>query len=200
MPERLAPPVFFASTEEFRAWLARHHATATELWVGFHKKHTGRPSLTWSQSVDAALAFGWIDGVRKSLDADAYVIRFTPRKPGSIWSNINVRKAEALIEAGLMHAAGLRAFEARDAKQSGLYSFEQRRDPRLSEGELNEFRGNAAAWKFFQAQPPGYRRLTAHWIVSAKRPETRQRRLRTLIEDSAAGVRIRQLRPPAKRG
>lgn len=199
MPEQLTPPVFFASTEEFRAWLARHHATATELWVGFHKKHTGRPSLTWPQSVDAALAFGWIDGVRKSLDADAYVIRFTPRKRGSIWSNINIRKAEALIEAGLMHSAGMRAFQAREAKKSGLYSFEQRRHPRLIAAELKQFRANAAAWKFFQAQPPGYRRLTMYWIVSAKRPETRARRLRTLIEDSAAGVRIRQLQPPAKR-
>src|SRR5689334_20820748 len=107
MPERLAPPVFFASGEAFRAWLARHHATATELWVGFHKKHTRRPSLTWPESVDAALAFGWIDGIRKSIDADAYVIRFTPRKRGSIWSNVNIRKAEALIEAGLMHPVGL---------------------------------------------------------------------------------------------
>src|SRR6185437_13125271 len=110
MPERLSAPVFFASGDEFRAWLARHHATETELWVGFHKKHTGRPSLTWPESVDAALAFGWIDGIRKSLDADAYVIRFTPRKRGSIWSSVNIRKAGALVEAGLMHPAGMRAF------------------------------------------------------------------------------------------
>ena len=199
MPERLAPPLFFATGEEFRAWLARHHTAATELWVGFHKKHTRRPSLTWPESVDAALAFGWIDGVRKSLDADAYVIRFTPRKRGSTWSNVNVRKAEALIQAGLMHSAGLRAFEARDAKKSGVYSFEQRHHLRLSPAELKEFRANAAAWKFFQAQPPGYRRLTTHWIISAKRPETRERRLHTLIEDSAAGVRIRQLQPPKRR-
>jgi uncharacterized protein YdeI (YjbR/CyaY-like superfamily) len=198
MPERLSAPVFFASGDELRAWLACHHATETELWVGFHKKHTGRPSLTWPESVDAALAFGWIDGVRKSLDADAYVIRFTPRKRGSIWSNVNIRKAEALVEAGLMHSAGLRAFEARDATKSGLYSFE-RRNPRLSPGELKEFRANAAAWKFFQKQPPGYRRLTTHWIISARRPETRERRLRTLIDDSAAGERIRELPRPAKR-
>jgi uncharacterized protein YdeI (YjbR/CyaY-like superfamily) len=199
MPERFSPPVFFAAPEEFRAWLAKHHATVTELWVGFHKKHTGRPTLTWPESVDAALAFGWIDGVRKSLDADAYVIRFTPRKRGSIWSEVNIKKAEMLIGAGLMHPAGLRAFELREANKSGRYSFEQRREPRLSAGEIAQFRANAAAWKFFQTQPSGYRRLTTHWIISAKRPETRDRRLRTLIEDSAAGMRIRQLRPPEKR-
>ena len=198
MPERLVPPVFFASGEEFRAWLARHHATATELWVGFHRKHTRRPSLTWPESVDAALAFGWIDGVRKSLDADAYVIRFTPRKRGSVWSNVNTKKAEALIQAGLMHAAGLRAFEARDEKNSGIYSFEQRQHPEFSAAERKEFRANAAAWKFFQTQPPGYRRLTTHWVVSAKRPETRARRLRALIADSAASLRIPALRRPAK--
>lgn len=198
MPDRLVPPVFFASTEEFRAWLARHHATATELWVGFHKKHTRRPSLTWPESVDAALAFGWIDGVRKTLDADAYVIRFTPRKRGSIWSNVNIKKAEALIQAGLMHASGLRAFEARDEKKSGIYLFEQRQHPRLTAAEQKELRANAAAWTFFQAQPPGYRRLTMHWVISAKRPETRARRLGILIADSAAGRRIRQLQRPAK--
>ena len=198
MPERLVPPVFFAAGEEFRAWLARHHATATELWVGFHKRHTSRPSLTWPESVDAALAFGWIDGVRKTLDADSYVIRFTPRKRGSVWSNINIKKARALIRAGLMHPAGRRAFEARDAKKSGIYSFEQRKNPQLTAAEQKEFRGNAAAWTFFQAQPPGYRRLTTHWVVSAKRPETRARRLRALIADSAAGQRIRQLRRPDK--
>jgi len=194
MPERTTPPVFFTSTDEFRAWLAKHHASATELWVGFHKKHTARPSLTWPESVDAALAFGWIDGVRKSLDADAYVIRFTPRKRGSIWSNVNIRKAEALINAGLMHRAGLSAFEAREATKSGTYSFEQRQAPKLTAAELKQLRGNAAAWKFFQAQPPGYRRVATYWVISAKRPETRARRLRTLIDDSAAGLRIREMR------
>lgn len=198
MPERLVPPVFFASGEEFRAWLARHHATATELWVGFHKRHTRRPSLTWPESVDAALAFGWIDGIRKTLDADAYVIRFTPRKRGSVWSNVNITKAEALIQAGLMHPAGLRAFEARDEEKSGIYSFEQRQHPQFSPAERKEFRANVAAWTFFQAQPPGYRRLTTHWVVSAKRSETRARRLHALIADSAAGLRIPALRRPAK--
>ena len=196
MPELTAPPVFFASTDEFRAWLAEHHASASELWVGFHKKHTARPSLTWPQSVDAALAFGWIDGIRKSLDADAYVIRFTPRKRGSIWSNVNIRKAEALIREGLMHPAGLSAFEGREAKKSGIYSFEQRKQPELTPAELKQLRGNAAAWKFFQAQPPGYRRLVTYWVISAKRPETRARRLRTLIDDSTTGARIREMRRP----
>lgn len=192
-------PIFFASTEEFRAWLARHHASASELWVGFHKKHTGRPSLTWPQSVDAALAFGWIDGIRKSLDGDAYVIRFTPRKRGSIWSNVNIKKAEALIRDGLMHAAGLLAFQAREAKKSGIYTFEQREEPRLSAAEQKQLRANAAAWKFFQAQPPGYRRLATHWVIRAKRPETRARRLQLLIEDSAAGERIGPMRRPTRR-
>jgi uncharacterized protein YdeI (YjbR/CyaY-like superfamily) len=196
MPDRPPSPVFFASTEEFRAWLARHHASASELWVGFHKKHTGRPTLTWPESVDAALAFGWIDGIRKSLDADAYVIRFTPRKRGSIWSNVNIRKAEALVRAGLMHPAGLLAFEAREAKKSGIYSFEQRQEPRLDAAELQQLRANAAAWKFFQAQPPGYRRLATYWVISAKRAGTRARRLRILIDDSAAGARIREMRRP----
>lgn len=196
MPDRPSSPIFFASTDEFRAWLARHHASASELWVGFHKKHTGRPTLTWPESVDAALAFGWIDGVRKSLDGDAYVIRFTPRKRGSIWSNINIRKAEALVRAGLMHSAGLQAFEAREAKKSGIYSFEQRPEPRFDPAELKQLRGNTAAWKFFQGQSPGYRRLATYWVISAKRAETRARRLRTLIDDSASGARIREMRRP----
>jgi uncharacterized protein YdeI (YjbR/CyaY-like superfamily) len=186
-------PLFFETAEEFRAWLFENHDSARELWVGFHKRASGRPSLTWPASVDEALSFGWIDGVRKSVGAEAYTIRFTPRKRGSIWSNVNIAKAEELIRAGRMHAAGLRAFGARDPKKSGVYSFE-REEARLTPREVKEFRGNASAWQFFEAQPPSYRRTAIFWVTNAKRPETRQRRLGVLIADSAAGVRIGPLR------
>jgi uncharacterized protein YdeI (YjbR/CyaY-like superfamily) len=195
MADKDVEAIYFPSPTKFREWLAEHHDTARELWVGFHKKETGRPSLTWPESVDEALCFGWIDGIRKSVSVEAYVIRFTPRKPTSIWSNVNITKARALVEGGRMRPAGLRAFEARDSKKSGVYAFEQRKKARLAPSEQKQFRANKKAWKFFEEQPPGYRRIAAWWIISAKRPETRARRLATLIDDSAAGRRIRQLRP-----
>jgi uncharacterized protein YdeI (YjbR/CyaY-like superfamily) len=194
VPSKPTPPVFFASPVEFRRWLARHHESAPELWVGFHKKSTGRPSLTWTESVDEALSFGWIDGVRKSLGPERYVIRFTPRKRGSVWSKVNVARAERLIREGRMQAAGWRAFAGRDASKTGIYSFEQRESAKLRSVELRQFRGNAPAWSFFQSQPPSYRTTAIWWIVSAKRPATRARRLATLIDDSAAGRRIAPLR------
>lgn len=187
-------PTFFATAAEFRRWLAEHHESARELWVGYYKKTSGRPSLTWPESVDEALCFGWIDGIRKSLGADAYVIRFTPRKPGSTWSRVNLRRIDALVREGRMHSAGLRVYEGRDERKSGLYSFEQREAATLRPRELREFRANAAAWQFFEAQPPGYRKTAVWWIVSAKRPETRVRRLAALIADSAAERRIVPLR------
>jgi uncharacterized protein YdeI (YjbR/CyaY-like superfamily) len=190
MAEPHSDAIFFASAEEFRRWLMKHHETARELWVGFHKKHTRRPTLTWPESVDEALCFGWIDGVRKSVGAEGYVIRFSPRKPRSIWSNVNIRKAQVLVENGRMQPAGHRAFAARDAKRSGIYLFEQRTNPELAPAELKQFRANSKAWKFFQQQPPGYRRIATWYVVSAKRPETRARRLSILITDSAAGQRI----------
>jgi uncharacterized protein YdeI (YjbR/CyaY-like superfamily) len=186
-------PVFFARPEDFRRWLAAHHQSATELWVGFHKKGSRRPTITWPESVDEALCFGWIDGVRKSLDADSYVIRFTPRKPGSTWSSVNTRRATALVESGRMQPAGRRAFDARDPKKSGVYSFE-RAAAELSAAAAARFRANAKAWAFFQSQPPGYRKTAVHWDVSAKQEATRERRLDTLIADSAAGLRIGPLR------
>jgi uncharacterized protein YdeI (YjbR/CyaY-like superfamily) len=195
MTDKRHEAIYFASPREFREWLERHHERALELWVGFHKKSTGRPSLTWPESVDEALCFGWIDGIRKSVSAEAYVIRFTPRKPTSIWSNVNINKVQVLVETGRMRPAGLRAFDARDSKKSGIYAFEQRKKARLAPGEEKQFRANRAAWKFFEAQPPSYRQVAAWWVISAKRAETRARRLETLIEDSAAGRRIRQLRP-----
>jgi uncharacterized protein YdeI (YjbR/CyaY-like superfamily) len=149
--------------------------------------------------VDEALCFGWIDGLRKSLDADRYMIRFTPRKPTSVWSSVNVKRAGELIRLGRMQPAGLAAFEARDPKRSGVYSFEQRRAPQLTPELEKRFRANRAAWEFFEAQPPGYRKIVTWWIVSAKQEATRERRLDTLIRESAAGRRIDFMRPGARR-
>jgi uncharacterized protein YdeI (YjbR/CyaY-like superfamily) len=187
-------PRFFATPREFRRWLAKHHADTAELWVGFHKKDTGRPSITWPESVDEALCVGWIDGLRKSIDADSYMIRFTPRKSGSIWSAVNTRRANALIAEGRMTPAGLRAFEGRDPKKTNLYSFEQRKAAQLDPALEKRFKANSAAWKFFQSQPDGYRRVAIFYVMSAKQPITRARRLDTLIRDSGAGLRIGLLR------
>jgi len=192
-----SPIRFFRSPTEFRAWLRKHHARATELWVGFRKKHTGEPSLTWPESVDEALCVGWIDGVRKSIDADSYTIRFTPRRTGSIWSSVNIRRVQELIGQKRMRPAGLRAFEARTENKSGIYSYEQR-PAELVEPYAGIFRRNKPAWKFFQAQPPYYRKTMTWWIVSAKREATRLKRLAQLIERSAAGERIPLLKPAKK--
>ena len=192
-------PRFFATPAEFRAWLEEHHATAGELVVGFQKKHTGRPSMTWTESVREALCFGWIDGIRRSLGEESYTIRFTPRKPGSNWSSRNVRHVEELIQEGRMTPAGLAAYEARSPERTGVYSFEQRHAARFEREHEKRFCAEPAAWEFFQAQPPSYRRTATYWVVSAKRPQTRERRLAQLIEDSAAGRRLAQLTPPSKR-
>lgn len=182
-------PVFFRTASEFRAWLDTHHETDRELWVGFYKKSSGRPSLTWPEAVDEALCYGWIDGIRKSYDSESYVNRFTPRSSRSNWSEVNLRKFKALIRAKRIQPAGLRAYRARDPKRA-RYSFEQRNAPAFDPAALKKFKANRAAWRFFDAQPPGYRRVATFWVISAKRPETRARRLDTLIADSAAGRRI----------
>lgn len=187
-------PTFFATPADFRRWLKQHHKNASELWVGFHKKGTGRPSITWPESVDEALCLGWIDGIRKSFGADSYVIRFTPRKKGSTWSRVNTRRARELMRDGRMQPAGLKALEARDPEKSGIYSFEQRQAATLDTAAHATFKANKVAWKFFESQPPGYRKIATYWVVSAKREETRAKRLATLIDDSAAGRRIAQLR------
>ena len=192
-------PRFFAIPDDFRAWLEKHHASATELVVGFHKKHTGRASMTWTESVREALCYGWIDGIRRSLGDDSYTIRFTPRKPGSNWSSRNVRHVEELTREGRMAPAGLAAFEARRPDRTGVYSFERRQPARLEPAQERQFRTNKAAWKFFESQPPSYRKTAVHWVVSAKREETRSRRLAQLIDDSAAGRRLAQLTPPGRR-
>lgn len=187
-------PTFFASPAEFRRWLNQHHQSERELWVGFYKKSSGRPSLTWPESVDEALCFGWIDGVRKTIDGESYAIRFTPRKSGSTWSTVNTRRAEELIRTGRMQPAGLRAFQARDPEKLGAYSFEQRTGAQLTAEAEARFRANRPAWRFFESQPPGYRKTALWWVVSPKREATRARRLEILIEESAAGRRIAPLR------
>jgi uncharacterized protein YdeI (YjbR/CyaY-like superfamily) len=190
---------FFKTPGDFRRWLKTHHASKPELWVGFYKRSTGRPSLTWPESVDEALCFGWIDGIRKRIDEASYVIRFSPRKRGSNWSNVNTRKADELIRAGRMQPAGRRAFEARDPARSGVYSFEQREHAKLTPTQEKQFRANKAAWSFFEAEPPGYRKIAVFYVASAKRDATRARRLKILIDDSAAGRRIGLLRRPTEK-
>jgi uncharacterized protein YdeI (YjbR/CyaY-like superfamily) len=188
-------PTFFATPEEFRAWLTEHHETETELLVGFHKKGSGRPTITWPQSVDQALCFGWIDGVRRSIDDASYSIRFTPRKARSTWSAVNVKRVAELTEQGLMRPAGIAAFERRSDDKTAIYAYEQRKAAALHPEQERRLKANAAAWAWFQAQPAGYRRTATYWVISAKRPETRDRRLEKLIEDSAAGRPIPSLTP-----
>ncbi len=186
-------PIFFDSPESFYAWLEEHHRTESEVYVGYWKKHTGQPSLTWSQAVDQALCFGWIDGRANSIDDDRYKQRFTPRRSGSNWSKVNVEKVARLREAGLMRPAGEAAFERRRDERTGVYSFEHGEEPALEPEQEKRFRANEEAWEFFRSQAPWYRRTAIHVVVSAKKLETRARRLDQLIEDSAAGRRIKQL-------
>jgi uncharacterized protein YdeI (YjbR/CyaY-like superfamily) len=182
-------PVFFASAGAFRNWLRKNHATVPELWVGFWKVHAGKRGLTYLEAVDEALCFGWIDGIKKRYDDEAFVHRFTPRRQRSIWSVINIRKAEALEKAGRMAEPGRAAFALRDPKRSAVYSFENR-DRVLDTAYERQFRAKRRAWAFFEAQPPGYRRLMTHWVMSAKLEETRARRLAKLIDSSARGLRL----------
>jgi len=177
-------PIFFPSASGFRKWLEKHHATDRELLVAFHKVGTGKPSITYPQALDAALCFGWIDGMRKSLDATSYTIRFTPRKRDSIWSAVNVRHVARLKAAGLMQPAGLKVFQERDRKKAKLYSVENR-PRRLDAAYSKTFRANGPAWAWFETQAPWYQRSAAWWVMSAKREETRARRLATLIASSA---------------
>jgi uncharacterized protein YdeI (YjbR/CyaY-like superfamily) len=178
-------PRFFTHPDEFRAWLEAHHDTEREIFVGFYKKHTGRPTLTWEETVREALCFGWIDGLTRRIDADAYCIRFTPRNPRSNWSAVNVRHVEELLRAGRMHPAGIAAFEARRPEKTGVYTYENRHKAKFGREQEHEFRANERAWDFFQAQPRGYRQMAIYWVMSAKREETRARRLARLIDDSA---------------
>lgn len=180
-------PTFFATPSEFRMWFEEHHDKTQELLVGFYKKSSGKPSITWPEAVDEALCFGWIDGVRKGIDDVSYTIRFTPRKLRSIWSAVNVKRAKELASLGLMRPAGLKAFEERAEEKSGIYAYEQENAAELDEAYEQQFRANKKAWDFFQAQASWYRRAAIWWVISAKREETRLKRLVTLIESSEHG-------------
>jgi uncharacterized protein YdeI (YjbR/CyaY-like superfamily) len=188
-------PTFFDSAPGFQAWLEANHGSETELLIGFNKAASGLGGLTYAEALDAALCYGWIDGVRKSRDATTYTIRFTPRKPRSIWSNINVARVGELSKLGLMRPAGVAAFERRHPDRTGVYSAEQDGVAFDAESEAT-FRANAAAWTFFQAQPRSYRRPATWWVVSAKREATRARRLQNLVDESAAGKRLSQFVSP----
>lgn len=182
-------PTFFPTPQAFRRWLEKSHGSATELWIGFYKVNSGKKGLTYAEAVDEALCFGWIDGLVKRFDDAAYMQRFTPRKTKSTWSEVNIRKVETLKKAGRMAEPGLAAYGARDPARTGLYSFENR-NPAFDALCAKAFRAKRKAWDFFAAQPPGYRRIATHWVMSAKLAETRKRRLGLLISDSAAGRRV----------
>ena len=191
----LTKPTFFATPEAFRRWLDKHHESAPELLVGFYKTGSGKPSITWPQSVDEALSFGWIDGVRRRIDDESYTIRFTPRRPTSIWSAVNVKRIGALIAEGRVRPAGLAAFARRKAEKTAIYSYDRPQAAVLDPAYDEELRRNEAAWAYLQDEAPWYRRVTTHWVMSAKREETRRKRLAELIGSSAAGRRIKQLIP-----
>ena len=188
---------FFETPSKFRAWLQKHHKTADELWVGFYKKATGKPTINWQEAVDEALCFGWIDGIRKRVDADSYTNRFTPRRRGSSWSAINTRRAAELLKAGRMRAAGRAAFDARDTKKTEAIK-SARSSPRLERSLQAQFKANQAAWAFFAAQPPGYRRMAIWFVMSARRDETRAKRLGQLVAISASKRRLEPMAPASK--
>ncbi len=184
----------FETAEDFRAWLEKHQDSADELWVGYWKKSTGRLSVTWEETVDEALCFGWIDGIRKRLDEEAYTVRFTPRRAKSVWSRRNIDRIEALSRAGRVAPPGAEAYARRAADTSEIYSFEQATPAELSAEYIARLQANAAAWQDWESRPPGYRKQVSHWVMSAKREATRQRRLASLIDDSAAGRKVKPLR------
>ncbi len=194
----MTPPRFFGTAARFGEWLDRNHDRAAELWVGYFRKHSGKQSLSWPDSVDEALRFGWIDGVRKTIDDASYMIRFTPRKASSIWSKVNIAKAEALIAQNRMAPAGLAACARRTPERSGIYAFEQ--EPAQFDADQERvFRKNTKAWTFFQSQPPYYRRVATFRVANAKKPETRERRFAALIDHCSRGERIPQLDSRPKR-
>ncbi|MFK7988027.1 MAG: YdeI family protein [Sandaracinaceae bacterium] len=186
-------PTFFAVPADFRAWLEAHHATTDHLWVGYYKLATKKPSVTWEETVDEALCYGWIDGIRKSRDDESYVVRFTPRKPRSVWSRRNIDLVERLVSEGRMKPPGMAAFAFKDVHPDSGYATATF-DDALDAEMVARFKRTSGAWEFYQAQPPGYRKQAARWVTSAKREATRARRLATLIEDSANRLRIKQLR------
>lgn len=186
---------FFDTAADLRAWFERNHDTAPELFVGYWKKGTGRTGITHSEAIEQALCFGWIDSVARGIDEMSYQVRFTPRRQGSVWSKVNVAKIAELTEQGLMHPAGLKVFEQRKPDRVAIYSYEQPSDAVFDREQITLFRAQPSAWEWFCAQSPSYRRSAVHWVVSAKRPETRERRLTQLIADSAAGRKVPPLAP-----
>lgn len=199
-PSMPVKPEFFPSPSAFHRWLKAHHAEAGELWVGFHRKASGVPSLTWEEAVDAALCFGWIDGLRKSAGPLRYVIRFSRRNPRSIWSVRNIARVRELARRGLMEPAGLLAFRRLRSERMAVYSYEQRKNARLGPAHVLKFRSSPEAWAFFRAQAPSYRRSASWWVISAKREETRLRRLESLIKASGRGMPIDAMARPRRRG
>ncbi|MFZ2362408.1 MAG: YdeI/OmpD-associated family protein [Anaerolineae bacterium] len=193
-----AEPIFFATPAELRAWLHEHHAAAREQWIGFYKKGSGRPSITWPESVDEALCYGWIDGLRRSIDDASYMIRFTPRKPNSNWSAVNIGRVAELTAQGRMQPAGLAAFDRRRNETSAIYSYEQSVQAALDQVDEQQLQANPAAWQFFQAQPRSYRQAAVRWVISAKKLDTRRSRLARLIDDSAQGRTVPPLTRPTK--
>lgn len=183
-------PRFFATPEKFRAWLAKNHATAPELLVGFRKKGSGRASIDWPQSVDEALCFGWIDGIRRNIDAESYSIRFTPRRARSVWSSINIRRVKVLHKEGRMSAAGLAAYQRRSKDRSAVYAYEQRARAKLAPAETRLFKAAPAAWAYFSKLAPSYRQRMLYWITSSRKLETRQTRLARVISASAANQKL----------
>lgn len=191
-------PIFFETSEKLRDWLEANHATAPELFVGGFRKSVGRASVTWEEIVDEALCFGWIDSIRRSLPSGAWSQRLTPRRKGSNWSRVNIENVARLSADGRMRPAGIAAFDRRSEARTGVYSYEQRHQARLTDDEESAFRANEAAWSWFEARPAGYRTAAVWWIVSAKRPETRERRIASLIEESAEGRMPKALTPPGR--
>jgi uncharacterized protein YdeI (YjbR/CyaY-like superfamily) len=185
-------PTFFASQSDFRKWLEKNHDKSTELFVGFYKVGSGKLSMSWSQSVDQAICFGWIDGVRKSIDKDSYFIRFTPRKPTSIWSAVNIKRVEELSKQGRMQPAGLTRFNLREEHKSRIYAYEKEA-VELSDYFEKKFRANKKAWEFFLSLPPSYHKPAINWVMSAKQEATRIKRFEELINDSEAGRKIKRL-------
>ncbi|MBC9913460.1 YdeI/OmpD-associated family protein [Chitinophaga varians] len=185
-------PVFFETGAAFRKWLDKNHHKAEELLVGYYKTSSGKKSMSWSESVDEAICYGWIDGVRRSVDEESYTIRFTPRKPKSIWSAINIKKVEDLTREGRMMPAGLAAFSKREVKRSAIYTYELEESAKLSDEFEQQFRANEKAWAFYQKMAAGYRKLTAHWVMTGKQAATREKRLAELIRDCAEGKKVKK--------
>ncbi len=192
MENNLTKPTFFPTQSSFREWLEKNHDKAKELLVGFYKVASRKTSIKWSEAVDEAVCFGWIDGIRKSIDNESYCIRFTPRKPGSIWSAVNIKKVEELTRQELMHSAGLTAFSKREENKSAVYSYEKEAVT-LSDDFLKKIKANKKAWKFFQTLAPSYRNTAVHWVMSAKQEVTREKRLNELINGSETERKIKRL-------